>query len=439
MDKQSETSVDRVDRASRRLVWESEPYWVGTRKPVERAETLRPEAYHDQAFFDTEQDRVFKRGWVGIALVDDLTPGRLLVRKVGGQSLLLTRDKSGDLRAFHNSCRHRGTELAEQDCAVEGIIRCPYHRWGYNLEGTLVSTPRFDEVDVEDFDRDAYGLHPVQIDEWECLVFVCLADNPPPLSDWLGDLPARTHGYGLESWRIHETRSLKIEANWKLIAENYQEYYHLPWVHPDLSKVSRVQDHYRFQGSGMYCGQTTTPVTSVDRNDWTMLPASDGREGFGLNKSDAVSGRFLSIFPNVLLSILPNHAFVLMLEPVGPGLTVETCTWLIPSSTPTVSDEGFSATRDFWLEVNNEDIDIVQRSQRGLRSGTFTQGRLSPRFEEPLHRFHNMLADRFVGLDRVPEGDPNDSDERLGTGKNPHPYAADPSVLAPTSAPPSLS
>ena len=248
-------------------------------------------------------------------------------------------------------------------------------------------------------------------------MFACLDPTVAPLTAWLGDLEARLSGYRLDTWHPVETQTITIHANWKLIAENYQEYYHLTWVHPELAKVSRVEDHYRYQGPGMYCGQTTTPVSGDDRDDWTAMPVAAG-----LNASDAASGRFVSIFPNVLLSVLPNHAFVMRLQPLSPGVTLETCTWLLPPSTPDVPAEAFARTRQFWLDVNAEDIDIVERGQRGLTSGGYTPGRLSPRFEEPLHRFHNMLADRFVGLDRIPDGDPDDATPRYGTGANPLPY-----------------
>ena len=398
--------------------WTDEQAWAGTRRPVAQATSLFAEAYADQAFFDLEQQRVFGTSWVAVGLLDELVPGRLLVRQVGGASVLLTRNADGELRGFLNSCRHRGTELAEHDCDIAGTIRCPYHRWGYNLDGTLVATPRFDEAGVDDFDKADYPLHQVRVASFGCVVFVCLDPTTAPLDEWLGDLGDRLAGYGLDRWRSVETQTITIKANWKLIAENYQEYYHLTWVHPELAKVSRVDDHYRFQGRGMYCGQTTTPVSGDDRDDWTALPPAAE-----LNESDEASGRFISIFPNLLLSVLPNHTFVMVLHPVAPGVTIETCTWLLPDSTPEVPDEAFAQTRTFWLDVNGEDIDIVERGQRGLASGGFTPGRLSPRFEEPVHRFHNMVADRFVGLDRIPDGDDSDADPMYGTGANPLPYS----------------
>jgi choline monooxygenase len=142
----------------------------------------------------------------------------------------------------------------------------------------------------------------------------------------------------------------------------------------------------------------------------------------GLGPSDSASGRFIALFPNVLLSILPNHAFVVRLEAVAPGITRETCSWLLPPTTDNVPDADFAVTRDFWLDINAEDIDIVQRGQLGLTTGGYTPGRLSPRFEEPLHRFHNMLADRFNGITRIPDGDESDDQPLYGTGINPLPW-----------------
>ena len=403
--------------------WTDEAAWHGTREPLRRSTGLAPSAYVDDRFFALEQQLVFGRAWVTVGLAAEVAkPGPMLVRQVGQKSILITRGDDGELRGFFNSCRHRGTELAADDCEIAGTIRCPYHRWGYSTNGSLVATPFFDEVSRDEFERADFGLVPVRIATWGPLLFACLDDDTPPLDDWLGDLPERMAGYGFEKWRIEETAVFDIAANWKLISENFQEYYHLTWVHPELAKVSRVKDHYRYQGPGMYCGQTTTPVSGDDRDDWLVLPAAEG-----LDDSDATSGRHIALYPNVIFSVLPNHVFVMRLDPVAPGLTRETCTFLLPPSTPDLTGGELDATRAFWLDVNNEDIDICQRGQRGLARGNIPAGPLAPRFEEPLHRFHNMLADcmtadSLAGI-AVPAGDDGSDASRLGTGPNPTPPA----------------
>ncbi|MEM7326711.1 MAG: SRPBCC family protein [Actinomycetota bacterium] len=270
--------------------------------------------------------------------------------------------------------------------------------------------------------RAGLGLVPVRVDTWGVLVFACLDESTPPLLTWLGDLPERMAGYDLESWKKREDQTITINANWKLISENYQEYYHLRWVHPELSKVSKVNDHYRYQGPGMYCGQTTTPVSGDDRDDWLTLPPKPD-----LDQSDGCSGRFVAIFPNVLLSVLPNHVFVMQLDPLSPGVTAEVCTFLLPEDGIDAEELAFGSTRKFWLEVNAEDIDIVERSQRGLTAGAVPVGPLAPRFEEPLHRFHNMLADCMIHDDLaaidMPRGDRPGGLDLYGSGENPAPPA----------------
>jgi phenylpropionate dioxygenase-like ring-hydroxylating dioxygenase large terminal subunit len=318
---------------------------------------------------------------------------------------------------------------------VASTIRCPYHRWGYALDGSLRSTPLFDETTRDGFDRATHGLIPVRVDAWGPLLFACVADDTPPLRQWLGDLPERMGGYGLDRFVGRHERELQINANWKLISENFQEHYHLSWVHPELAKVSRVRDHYRYQGPGMYCGQTTTPVSGDERDDWLVLPPAPG-----LDESDGVSGRFVAIFPNALVSVLPNHAWVMRLHPVAPDVTIETCTLLLPASTGSATDAQIAPTLDFWIDVNAEDIDIVERGQRGLTLGGVPAGPLVPRFEEPLHRFHNMLADCMTGEGlggvAVPPGDRPGSADRNDGRQNPTPPTID--VLDPPTATPTV-
>ena len=408
--------------------WTDEAAWVGTRRPMRTATGLDPAAYASDEFYFVEQRRVFGQAWVCVGIADEAVAGRMLVRQVGSKSVLLTRNDTGDLRGFINSCRHRGTELAEADCDIAGTIRCPYHRWGYSLDGALKATPFFNEVPRDDFDKSEFGLLPVRVDTWGVLLFACLSDDTPPLLDWLGDLPDRMAGYHLDTWSTVHQESLDVQANWKLITENFQEYYHLTWVHPELAKVSRVADHYRYQGRGVYCGQTTTPVSGDERDDWLALP-----EAQGLDAADLVSGRFVAIFPNVILSVLPNHVWMMRLDPLAPGITRETCTMLLPDGVrdgdgdADADADAIAPTRRFWVDVKNEDIDIVQRGQRGLARGGVPAGPLAPRFEEPLHRFHNMLADCMtndgLGALRVPTGDqPGDT---WGAGDNPTPAAID--------------
>jgi choline monooxygenase len=395
-----------------------------TRRPVALAETIVPEAYTSDEFFAVERERVFASGWVAVGAAAQLRdPGELLVADVGGRSVIVVRGLDGELRGFYNTCRHRGTRLlAPGPARVKRSIRCPYHSWAYSLDGSCIGTPLFEGSDIPDdqrgvfhmdavaeFDRANYGLLAVRAESWGPLVFVCLDDEAPPLEEHLGDLPARTAGYRLDEWEVARTAHYEIDANYKLLGENFMEYYHLPWVHPGLVKVSPIEAHHRWQGTGMYTGMCTNPIAAdSELGGWQGgLPAISGLSG-----SDAESARFIWLFPNVAINVLPNHLFLIHALPLGPGRTREV-TYLLthPESMSTGgSEEAVDKLAGFWDEVNREDIEIVERVQEGLDSSPFPGGRLCYRFEEPLHRFQNMVIDRMVGLWRVPPGDEAESE-----------------------------
>ena len=398
----------------------NETTYSQTRRPVELASTLLPAAYFDEAFFEEERSALWSTSWVCVAVRPEVSEvGQTIVRAVAGTSLLVTRDTEGRLRAFHNVCRHRGSQLLTCDQVVKAKrFRCPYHAWAYALSGECLGTPLFEGSDIPEdqqamfdmgdakaFDKADYGLLEVAVDSWGPLVFVNLSPDPLPLDQWLGDIPARFANYHLEEWEISAGKRYEIGANWKLIAENFMEYYHLPWVHPELIKVSRMEDHYRYQGRGMYTGMMTNPVSQADNSGWLQLPPAPG-----LTDDELVSGRFIHLFPNVSISVLPNHVFVMILTPDGPGHTSEQ-THILTHPTTMVAEGSADAMRklaDFWDHVNAEDIEIVERVQTGISTTAYAGGRMCYRFEEPLHRFQNMVIDRMVGIDRIPAGDPEE-------------------------------
>jgi len=395
-----------------------EATYAGTRRPVSLATTLIPDAYTSDGFFAAEREHVFGASWVAVAAAAELaSPGDAVATEVAGEPLFVVRDRAGIVRAFFNVCRHRGARLLDSGPQRLGRhIRCPYHSWAYGLDGGCLGTPLFDGSgipeaeqgvfamgDVERFDKADHGLLPVRVEVWGPLVLVNLDPSAPPLADELGDLTERLSGYRLDEWVTARTARYEIRANWKLVAENYMEYYHLPWVHSSLVKVSPLKSHYRWQGTGMYTGMCTTPIAdSTAEGGWKGLPPIPG-----LSQADAVSARFVWLFPNVALNVLPNHLFLMLARPQAPALTIEDAYLLVhPSQADAPEAEGeIGQLLGFWDVVNREDIGIVERVQEGLAARAYTGGRMCYQFEEPIHRFQNMLVDRIVGIRRVPAGD----------------------------------
>jgi choline monooxygenase len=395
--------------------------YAATRLPVDLATTLIPDAYTERSYFDLEREQVFARSWIPVCVADEVAaPGDFLVVEAAGRSVIVCRNRAGQLRAHHNVCRHRGARLCDAGPGhAERFFKCPYHSWAYDLDGHCLGTPLFtadsevpedqraifDTSGAKAFDKADYGLYPVRCEQWGFLIFVCLGDDAPPLLDELGDLPERLAAFRLEEWQLERRLEYEISANWKLIAENFMEYYHLPWVHPSLVKVSPMDAHYRWQGAGKYVGFCTTPIASnTDSGGWLGLPALEG-----LSEDDATSARFAWLYPNIAINVLPNHIFLLLPRPAGAGRTTETAYLLThPESRQHAQESDIDALISFWDEVNREDIAIVERVQAGLSDPAYLGGRMCYRFEESVHRFQNMEIDHMLGVWRVPLGDAED-------------------------------
>ena len=418
-------TIDRADPYTRlnsrpipSLDYMKEETYKHTRAPIDLAVTLIPDAYTMREFYDLEREKVFASSWVVVGCTSQVEQtGQVIVAEVAGRSIIVTRDKAGELQAFHNVCRHRAAKLLDDDCGLvrNNRIRCPYHSWTYDLEGNCLGTPlfegsdipegqraAFDMSEVKEFDKADYGLLPVRVESWGFLVFVNLDLNAVPLEEYLGDLPERFADYRLGEWRVVRGKEYEVAANYKLIGENFLEYYHLPWVHPELVEVSRIEDHYRWQGPGMYAGFCTTPISqNTEAGGWRGLPPVGSLTG-----DDAESGRFVLLFPNTAISVLPNHAFVIIARPNGPGRTVENTVILShPESLESSNvDEELDQLMEFWDLVNVQDVEIVERVQEGISNPAYRGGRMCYRFEQTLHRYQNMVIDKMVGIDRVPPG-----------------------------------
>lgn len=392
-----------------------EETYKATRLPVSLASTIIPEAYRSEEFYQVEQERIWRGGWICVGYTSQAAQvGDTFVAKYGEQSFLITRGKDGKLRGFHNVCRHRGSQLVCMD-GNYSVIRCPYHAWGYALDGKLLGTPYFKGLDVppeqqalfdmseaKGFAKEDYPLLPVTVDCWGCFIFLNLSANPTPLLEWLGDLPQRLGRYPLHELKMVRRQELEIKCNWKLIAENFMEYYHLPWVHPELCNVSGFNDHYRAQGPGMYTGMCTYPLSEDEETVRLDLPAMPG-----LSEAEARTGYWMLIFPNVALFLLPNHLFTLLFRPNGKSRSLECADLLVHPNvlaTPD-SDRKIDEIFSFWSMVNSQDVLAVERVQAGLESKAYPGGRMCYRFEEPVHRYQNMVIDRMVGRPGVPPGD----------------------------------
>src|SRR5438034_2628073 len=202
------------------------------------AETLPQRYFVSPAVFAEEQEKVFSKQWVLVGHQSQIAKsGDYFTAEIAGESLIVVRDKRGEIHCFYNVCRHRGSRLIEnRDGQLSPAMQCPYHAWTYGLDGRLLGAPHMD--DVPGFDKADYSLRPVNVALWEGFIFINLDENAMPLQEWFAPLNGKFSHWKMPILRPAKRIEYDVRANWKLMFENYSECYHCPGVHPMLAKVS---------------------------------------------------------------------------------------------------------------------------------------------------------------------------------------------------------
>jgi glycine betaine catabolism A len=343
--------------------------------------TLAGKYYTSPDVFRTEQEHIFARRWVCAGRESDLAaPGNYFLREIAGESLIVLRDRdegdrAGNVRAFFNVCRHRGTRLCEQATGkLASTIQCPYHAWTYSLDGSLIGAPSMGGA--AGFDTSAYGLRPAGIALWEGFIFLSLADQPRPFEQAFAPLLGRFVRYGLPSLLPARRIDYHVGANWKLIFQNYNECYHCPTVHPQLVKLSPADSGENDLTSGPFLGGFMAVNAGSAMTRSGKLCA---RPVGNLPPEDLARVYYYSIFPNLLLSLHADYVMVHTLWPQAPERTRIECQWLFHPRA--ANESGFDADDGvgFWDETNRQDWHMCEQSQLGVSSRAYSPGPYSPR------------------------------------------------------------
>jgi len=344
------------------------------------AKTLPQQYFVSQEIFAEEQQKIFSRRWVLVGHQGQIAkPGDYFVAEVAGESLIVVRDKRGEIRGFYNVCRHRGTRLLEnRNGQLSAAIQCPYHAWTYTLDGRLIGAPHMDEV--PGFDKADYPLRAVNLALWQGFIFVNLAQSPTPLEEWFTPLAGKFSHWNLPRLRSAKRIEYEVRANWKLIFENYSECYHCPGVHPALSKLTPYDSAENDLCEGPFLGGF---MTIAKDNSLTMSGNACARPVGDINAEDFHRVFYYSIFPNVLLSMHPDYVMVHRLWPQSPERTRILCDWFFHPEAFDRSDFHPNDAIEFWDMTNKQDWRVCELSQQGIASRAYTPGPYSPRESIP--------------------------------------------------------
>jgi Rieske 2Fe-2S family protein len=357
--------------------------------------------YYDPLHYERELHALWYTNWLYVCRSDALNgPRSFRIFAIGDQEILLLRDETNQLRAFHNTCRHRGSRLCNEVAGKlrENSIQCPYHRWLYSLEGELLGFPAIGRV--EDFDKRHYGLYRVAVAEWGGFVFVNLkGKEAPPLDTALRARAGRLDNWPLAELVVGHSHHMTLACNWKIFWENFSECYHCPGIHPELSQLvpiygrsimgpyedpdwmrHRDDEDPRFRG-GLRQGAAT----------WSMDGQVHGATFPGLTAGERKAGQtYVTAWPTMFVVGHVDYVRMVSLRPLAPEVTELSVEWLFPRETLEQTDFDMANTVEFGRLVLEQDGAACELNQKGLRAIAHKLGVLLPQ-EFAVFAFHEWV------------------------------------------------
>jgi len=366
--------------------------YESVRRPLLEASTLPPACYTSPAFYRREVQTIFMKVWNFIGRADRIPKaGDYFTVEFAGVPVIVMRGSDGMVRAFANSCRHRGALLldGEGNCRA---VRCPYHSWTYDTEGKLVVAPEMDAT--KDFDPSQWHLMPIRLESWAGFIFINFDQAAQPLMTYLGDLPQKLASYRFENMVCVRRKEYTLHCNWKIYVENAMEAYHIATVHRSTLSRQKGKPSEPQPANGQYCALFKEHKGSrALLAGETGFPEMDHLEGL-----PAQGSWYPLMYPSTMFGCTFDCMWWLELHPKGPeetNLIVGSC---FPRQFTERSDFEEVVQRYYkrWDISIPEDNQISELQQRGLASPLARPGRLAQ--AEPLvHSFANWVLDRIFG------------------------------------------
>ena len=374
-------------------------------REIELANGLPNECYTSKQYLNYERNTVFCDKWTAIGVgssipnAGDAKPYNLL-----GIPLLIVRNKDLKINVFHNVCSHRGYKLLDKPCTLKNVIRCPYHSWSYDFKGNLIATPHIGGLNIHNsdkFQKEKSNLKEVKSKIWMDIIFININSNEIEFDDYIKPLEQRWSKFinkEDQDLLIHSNDygyfNLEVNSNWKFAIENYCESYHLPTIHPELNKVSNINDHYHIEGlPNRFAGQGSKKYKQLVKDNKKFNTFKNWNKDF-LERSE-----YIALFPNVMIGLHIDHFYVFWLEPLAVNKTKEHMQMYYIGE-ESANGEQYKELRKensrFWKDVMLEDISAIEGMQEGRNSPVYNGGNFSPVMDSPTHQFHKWVANSLI-------------------------------------------
>ncbi len=365
--------------------------------------------YTDPDFYELDLKGIFERRWIFVGLECELkSPGEYVVLDIARSSVVVLRDNDGEIGAFFNTCRHRGSTICQPGRGKARSLACPYHQWTYDLKGKLTYAGEMHD----EFDPAGIALKPVNVARFEGMIFVCLADDPPDFAEFSSMLGPYLAPHDLRSAKLAWSEDIVINANWKLVIENSRECYHCHARHPELTRTFFLRfdadsdepfalEHARkCRDAGLTPGSASGADFQLSRMPVTrgaVTLSMDGKPVCSKLLGKVPHGDIGSMrwfhFPSMFAHVLGDYAFFFRALPLGVDRTLVTSNWYVSAEAEEGRDYDPKTLAELWSVTNDQDRDLCERNQEGIRSLGYQPGPYSQIREGHVIKFVEWYAD----------------------------------------------
>ncbi|PWL18482.1 Rieske (2Fe-2S) protein [Falsochrobactrum shanghaiense] len=372
--------------------------------------------YTSQEIYDLDLELIFYKEWLyAIPACQLVKPGSYATVRIGAYDVIIVKGGDNQIRAFHNSCRHRGSIICKAREGQVAKLVCPYHQWTYELDGRLIWANDMGP----DFDPSKHGLKPVNLRNLAGLVYICLSDTPPPFEPFAQLARPYLEVHDLENAKVAFSSTIVEKGNWKLVWENNRECYHCSSNHPALcrsfpldpevagvsadgSVSAGLQAHFdrceaagapaqfRLEGDGQY------RFARIPLQEKAVSYTMDGKAGVTRQLGRVAlpdAGSLLAFhYPSTWNHFLPDHSLTFRVTPISPTETEVTTSWLVHKDAVEGVDYDLKRLTEVWIATNSEDREIVETNQQGIFSPAYVPGPYSPNQESGVIQFVDWYA-----------------------------------------------
>ena len=353
--------------------------------------------YNDPGLFQLDLETIFYRDWLFAGHGCEIPkPGDYVTRQVGDHSAIVVRGADGVIRAFHNTCRHRGSRLCREEKGNKRKFVCPYHQWAYDLDGRLLAARHMDDR----FDPTRYGLKPVHCEDVAGFLFICFAPVAPDFQPCRDQIAPYMAPHRLDQAKVAHQTTIVEKGNWKLVWENNRECYHCRGSHPELCRtwsdeatlngVNHADTNPEFLTHWARCEAAGLPsrflLHESGQYRTARIPLLRDAESFTMSGQQAVArplggiaepqigSMLLFHYPSSWNHLLRDHAVTFRVTPLGPQETQLTTQWLVHKDAIEGVDYDLKTLTEVWDATNDEDRRLVEEAQRGINSPAYEPG-----------------------------------------------------------------